>query len=291
MQRPRLTLREEIIEAARKCFYEQGYKDTSLVTIAKNAHTAVSNLYTYFSSKQELFNTVIGDIPEIIDQYITIYYSSILNNIEENNGEIKIEEFFKMPLEVTPKVSMTLTILLNGSQGTQYEHYKKSLNTILKDYLLRNVRRKESRMLSEIVSRMFIVKMLSGIYTQDSESEELSYEDIEVAKFNIDQENKIVNIKVLIWITTSQKLFDKFYEDYHRLVDGIDTSQYQLCVDIRRMNNPSMNVHMFDILKMYGESHYKKISCIFTPEQVAFVAQTKRMFSEVGVENVEIIYK
>ena len=262
-----------------------------MVTIAKNAHTVVSNLYTYFSSKKELFNAVIGDMPEIIDQYISIYYSNILNNIEENDGKIKIEEFFEMPLEVTPKVSMTLTILLNGFQGTQYEHYKKSLNAILKDYLLRNVRRKEIRMLSEIISSMFIIKMLSGIYIQDSEFEELSYEDIEVAKLNIDEEKKTVNIKVLIWITTSQRLFNKFCEDYHRLVNDIETSQYQLCVDIRKMDNPSKNVNMLEIVRMYADSHYKKISCIATPEQIAFVAQCKRLFSEAEVENVEIIYK
>lgn len=110
-------------------------------------------------------------------------------------------------------------------------------------------------MLSEIISSMFTIKMLSGIYIQDSEFEELSY------------------------------------EDYHRLVNDIDTSQYQLCVDSRKMDNPSKNVNILDIVRMYVDSHYKKISCIVTSEQIAFVAQTKRLFSEAGIKNVEIIYK
>ena len=56
------------------------------------------------------------------------------------------------------------------------------------------------------------------------------------------------------------------YEDYHRLVNDIDTSQYQLCVDSRKMDNPSKNVNILDIVRMYADSHYKKISCIVTSE-------------------------
>ena len=56
MQVKNLSIREQIIEVSRKMFLEYSYKNVAMSKIAKEVHTAVGNLYTYFSRKDVLLD-------------------------------------------------------------------------------------------------------------------------------------------------------------------------------------------------------------------------------------------
>jgi AcrR family transcriptional regulator len=55
------TLRK-ILDAAREEFGERGYSDTSIVGITQRAGVALGTFYTYFDSKEELFQALVRDM-------------------------------------------------------------------------------------------------------------------------------------------------------------------------------------------------------------------------------------
>ncbi|MES2071507.1 MAG: TetR/AcrR family transcriptional regulator [Pseudomonadota bacterium] len=68
---------QELLAAALDLFVERGFAATRLDDIAKNAGVSKGTLYLYFSSKEELFKTVvrenvvpmIGQAEEMVDQF------------------------------------------------------------------------------------------------------------------------------------------------------------------------------------------------------------------------------
>ena len=75
--------REQIIEAARKLFNKYGFKKVSMDEIASSAGVTKKTVYTYFSSKEELFNYFVQEelnnmkkvVEEIEKQNLNFYES------------------------------------------------------------------------------------------------------------------------------------------------------------------------------------------------------------------------
>ena len=51
---------EAILDCAKREFLENGYKDASLRTIAREANTSTGSIYTRFQDKEGLFKAVAG---------------------------------------------------------------------------------------------------------------------------------------------------------------------------------------------------------------------------------------
>ncbi|MDX9758361.1 MAG: TetR/AcrR family transcriptional regulator [Bacteroidota bacterium] len=68
-ERERLYKRQEIIVAARAVFAIRGFAAATLDEIAERAEFGKGTLYSYFESKEELFETVIADI---FDEFVSI---------------------------------------------------------------------------------------------------------------------------------------------------------------------------------------------------------------------------
>lgn len=67
-ERERLFKRQEIVAAAREVFTARGFTAATLDEIAEKAEFGKGTLYSYFQSKDELFETVIADIfDEIVE--------------------------------------------------------------------------------------------------------------------------------------------------------------------------------------------------------------------------------
>ena len=59
MQIKKDNIRLEILRVGREMFLERGFADTSMRTIAKHAGVSLSNIYNYFSNKDELFREAL----------------------------------------------------------------------------------------------------------------------------------------------------------------------------------------------------------------------------------------
>ncbi len=60
-ERERLRRREDILEAAKKVFAEKGFSGSTLDEIALRAEYGKGTIYNYFSSKEELFLTLVRE--------------------------------------------------------------------------------------------------------------------------------------------------------------------------------------------------------------------------------------
>ncbi|MHB8620442.1 MAG: TetR/AcrR family transcriptional regulator [Chloroflexota bacterium] len=72
--------RQRIVEAAGRCFSRQGYDNTSIDDVCREADVSKGGLYTYFKSKEQLFAafcraewlTAFRDLAEVIDAEATV---------------------------------------------------------------------------------------------------------------------------------------------------------------------------------------------------------------------------
>jgi AcrR family transcriptional regulator len=67
------TTRQQIVEAADRLFYQQGYERTSFAHIADAVQISRGNFYHHFKSKDQILNAVIGarlaDTQNLLDQW------------------------------------------------------------------------------------------------------------------------------------------------------------------------------------------------------------------------------
>ncbi len=117
--------RDKILDAALQVFMENGYENTSVRTILAKAGVVTGSFYHFFSSKEELFEAVIGqylqqyaqNIAEIVDKEDSSVFTKlelILNIAEESTG------FYYQKLEAD-KLHWTI----------QYALHKKTMMAIL----------------------------------------------------------------------------------------------------------------------------------------------------------------
>ncbi|MBE0643036.1 MAG: TetR/AcrR family transcriptional regulator [Bacteroidetes bacterium] len=112
-ERERLFKRQEIIQAAREVFSLRGFTSATLDEIAEKAEFGKGTLYSYFQSKDELFDTVLADMfeefvsiaaeacsdPEKeIEESYTDFARALLRHLFENYGMyyLLIREMHKM---------------------------------------------------------------------------------------------------------------------------------------------------------------------------------------------------
>ncbi len=62
--------RQEIIDAAEKLFFKEGFKETSMDTIAKKAEFSKRTVYKYFDGKEELYSAIALRGVELLQKII-----------------------------------------------------------------------------------------------------------------------------------------------------------------------------------------------------------------------------
>ena len=63
--------RTALLEAARRCFHRQGYANTKIVDITKEAGKALGSFYTYFTNKEEVLEQFAEDFKAEVDTRLT----------------------------------------------------------------------------------------------------------------------------------------------------------------------------------------------------------------------------
>ena len=85
MQYLKEDIQEKILHIAEEVFSEKGYKDASMREIASRTGITVSNIYHYFTNKDEIFRTILK--PVLNDLYAKIY------SHDANQMSIEVYEF------------------------------------------------------------------------------------------------------------------------------------------------------------------------------------------------------
>ncbi|MCR5235232.1 MAG: TetR/AcrR family transcriptional regulator [Lachnospiraceae bacterium] len=61
MQVKKDEIRNKILEMAQKLFIKRGYEKTSLKQIAEKSNISKSNIYRYYSSKEDIYEVLTGN--------------------------------------------------------------------------------------------------------------------------------------------------------------------------------------------------------------------------------------
>ncbi|GFP76009.1 TetR/AcrR family transcriptional regulator [Clostridium fungisolvens] len=120
MQYQKDEIRKSIINQAIKEFNTKGYKAASIRSIAKNSGTSVGNIYKYFASKEDLYESLIGAVYHKVMEYINQFKKVELNDKAEDIFYSLLEKI----MEIFDENRVELAILLNKSEGSKYENCK-----------------------------------------------------------------------------------------------------------------------------------------------------------------------
>ncbi|MFX1597141.1 MAG: TetR/AcrR family transcriptional regulator, partial [Promethearchaeota archaeon] len=188
MQLKKEKIKKRIENAAREDFLEYGFTKASIRKIAKKAKTSTSNIYNYFKSKDNLFDSLVEPVYDKIKK--------LLVNLIETERNLGETEFFKQfseliahPVgEIIKENGKELIILMDKSEGTRYENFKEELiKTIESHFVDSNIHKKEStdkNLINSFVMHIIATNFLEGL--------------LELAKHYKSDEWVDTNIEILI---------------------------------------------------------------------------------------------
>lgn len=95
ISKPPYIRKKEILDAAKRSFFEKGYENTSMADISNELNVTQGLCYRYFKSKQELFNMAIDDYAkECSKRFISIMDNKEINYID------RIKALFNIMIEL-----------------------------------------------------------------------------------------------------------------------------------------------------------------------------------------------
>lgn len=116
-------IQEGILKAAEEVFLEKGYKDASMREIASRAGVTVSNIYHYFTNKDEIFRTILK--PVLNDLYAKIYsHDANQMSIEVFTNSDYQQESVQEYIDLVSEHRARLRMLLFQAQGSSLENFR-----------------------------------------------------------------------------------------------------------------------------------------------------------------------
>lgn len=168
-------IRNNILEAAKRLFYEKGYNNASLRDIANKSGITVGNVYRYFANKESVLEGVVYPVYSKIMDYIELSESYI------KAGESKTFEDFRNEindyiLRITKEYRLEMLILFKGTQGTKFEKTRSELVSLIENRIYEGLFKRvkmdlnEAAYLSKVVARSFLDSLIMVIEeTENSE--------------------------------------------------------------------------------------------------------------------------
>lgn len=168
---------KQIVDAARKLFYKFGFKKVSMDEIAREAGVTKKTVYTYFSSKEELFKYFIQEeldnmkkIVEDIEKEDLDFFEAVHQIIFQLIKYKNKRQFFKLmtnEAEVLKSsiASKTLNLIDEQIQSYIYDIVKNAMD---KGY----IKKENPEVVTFLVYKMYIALMFDWSETREKLDEE-----------------------------------------------------------------------------------------------------------------------
>jgi AcrR family transcriptional regulator len=128
-------IRQRIVAEALEVFLEKGYEKASMRDLAQRVGTSVSNIYHYFTNKEELFRA----IAEPIAQRVKRVLSEIITHESQGAAELVEEEYVTKALgEVIKGHRREFLVLMDRSGGTGYENAKPEIISAVETHIIQH---------------------------------------------------------------------------------------------------------------------------------------------------------
>ena len=152
-------VRNKILSAAEKVFYEKDYRGAKLTEIANEAGIPVALIYTYFKNKEVLFDAVIDSVylnfDGAFDEEESLEKGSASERFEEA-GQKYVHELFKNRKK--------FIILMDKSSGTKHMNAKQKLIKQMQKHIEKGLKRQSKKkydpMLAHILANNFTEGLL-----------------------------------------------------------------------------------------------------------------------------------
>jgi AcrR family transcriptional regulator len=156
-------VKNKIIEAAVEEFLVNGYANSSLRTIAAQAGITIGNIYSYFSSKDDLFETVVAPAWDALERLMALEFPG--------NGNAKTDANIFM--EISNKIceafianKQRFFILMNGSAGSRFENTVERITEFISNRIKKefNSTFDEGR-IDPLYAKALAASLLAGFFT------------------------------------------------------------------------------------------------------------------------------
>jgi len=154
-------VKNKIVDSAVEEFLVNGFENSSLRTIASQAGITIGNIYSYFSSKDDLFNHVVAPAAEALDELLSLDFIRYERKHATNLATIsrKICGLFIENRE-------RFFIIMNGSSGSKYENTKENIvDLISKRFQTEFFPSFEKENKDPLFSMVLATSLLSGFLT------------------------------------------------------------------------------------------------------------------------------
>lgn len=164
MQIKKDEIRTKILAVAEQEFFKRGFRNASMRTIASKSHTTLGNLYNYFNSKDDILDAVIGDTPQKIYQILYEHDNAEPITISKDAMENNLDDYIKgfmpkfFPLDIL--LSKPLLILMDGCEGTKYEHYRQTFLNLFQAHVSMHLCIEADSFIARIIAHGFLSSLL-----------------------------------------------------------------------------------------------------------------------------------
>lgn len=163
MQVKKDDIRSSILIMAERLFIRSGYENTSLKMIAGKCNISKSNIYRYFSSKEEIYETIVGPARETIVSGSAVFFS------EETINKSFSDKCEEIPLVLSGLMSRfhsEILIMLRSEGGRD----RKMIEDLITDSFVSScpIGKSGAR---ELISRMLIYGITDILLKHSSEED------------------------------------------------------------------------------------------------------------------------
>lgn len=301
MQVKKQELEYKIIKEAAYLFAKKGVKQTTLKMISDRSYTTVGNVYHYFPNKQAIYETIALEASIEIDVFVENKYTRILEMMSEEKFYEKLISIIEEDERLSSILGPKFLTLIEQSKGSKYEYYPVTLLEVLKDYGYRYCKDTKSSVVIHTVAHTFLSALIelskSFMLKADIDEQERDISPTELeplyAKgiFIRDDEEKWVHAYLEGYVNAGKEDVEKFLEDYHTSLQGIDTRQYTAEFDCSQIRLGVAGPYATSYVKAYKDSQFARSIFYFTHRQMIVVAQFEHACKQVGFENYEIVIR
>ena len=300
MQYKKTVLEQEIIRVSIDLFVRKGVKNTSVRDIAREVHTAPSNIYNYYESKETILDEIVKETATKLERFIEISYKDFLTKVDEKHIYEQLEKLVNEDEKIQELLNQRLIILLEKCNGTKYEKYKESMLQIMDDYVQEYFNKTKENILSKNMNYLFIQILLEVAKNRvmglekgwdknrlkDNKHRETQY------KIEVDKEKKIIIITLRMGtFKGEEKDIELYLKEYNKKMVGLNLEEYEVIFDNTKSQNICQSRFEKVLAQVVKGGGYKKVVHIFNPDQIVMAMRIEKISKEFNIKNTEIVIK
>jgi AcrR family transcriptional regulator len=157
----KLTVKDQILKAARDIFSNKGYKATTMKEIALASNVGVGSLYLHFTDKREIYISLIKEQAKKFNEYIRMYEN--LEPIQALEGIFDC--YLEYSIKNTKLISVNLTEGVYEAKEIFVKYFHKPQEELINSIIIRGI---DANVFKEIDIEKFsklIISLLTGLVT------------------------------------------------------------------------------------------------------------------------------